>query len=161
MKTDIRLCEFITENPIKHEKDKCIKAQVIVEPEKKDRYKTLKEITCSCYYENINLLNAMSDSWFQKTAKIVYILEKKHTRYAAGKLKMLVKNIPPYTEKVLFSPNDSRLQRLLIDISECPSDFMQNSIFYEKTLFIAEIIDTPANCNYALGQTNWILHTRI
>ncbi len=160
MKTDSRLFDFISRNHSKHEVNKCIKAKVVLEPKQNDRYKTLKEITCSCYYTNVDLLNVLPDSWFQKTAKVVYILEKKHTRYTAGQLKLLNKGGSLYTNKVLFSPNDSRLPRLLIDISECPSDFKENSVFYEKCLFIAEITDMPENTSFALGKFIKNLTTR-
>ena len=40
---------------------------------------------------------------------------------------------------VLFSPNDHRLPRMLIPITDCPKDFRQRPNDYAKTLFIAQV----------------------
>jgi hypothetical protein len=157
LKIDNALGDFIANNHVNHEQRKCIKAQITAETQQNDRSKSLKEITCSCYYTNKSLLDTLADSWFQKTAKIVHVLEKKHTRYTAGQLKLLDKNGGLYKNKACLSPKDSRLPRLLIDLNECPSDFKQNPEFYEKALFIAEIIDMPENTSYAIGIRGFIV----
>ena len=49
--------------------------------------------------------------------KVVGIIEKKNSRYAAGHLKLFTDRSKDW---VLFSPNDSRLPRMKIKLSECP-----------------------------------------
>ena len=58
---------------------------------------------------------------------------------------------------MLFSPVDSRLPRIQIPLRECPLDFYLNSQQYQKTLFLAQIIDMPQNTNYAIGTLKCII----
>ena len=95
-----------------------------------------------------DLLERLSDDWFQRTATVVGIVEKKNNRWAAGHLKLFPdKN----KEWVLFSPNDSRMPRIKIKLAHCPPDFYTNSQFYATTLFIAQILEIPINSRYAIG----------
>ena len=80
--------------------------------------------------------------------KVVYIFEKKNTRSAAGHLKLFSDQ---NHEWVLFQPVDSRVPRIQIPLNECPPDFYLNSQQYQRTLFLAQIIDMPQNTNYAIG----------
>jgi hypothetical protein len=64
-----------------------------------------------------DLLIRLDNSWFQRTAFVVSILEKKNSRWAAGHLKLFPdKN----KEWALFSPNDSRLPRIKVKVEQCP-----------------------------------------
>uniref|UniRef100_A0A1A7XSY2 DIS3-like exonuclease 2 n=2 Tax=Iconisemion striatum TaxID=60296 RepID=A0A1A7XSY2_9TELE len=82
----------------------------------------------------------------QKTAKVVFIIEKKHSRAATGFLKFL-----PDKRFALFSPVDHRLPRINIPLTDCPADFSLRPSNYAKTLFICRITDWPADSNFAEG----------
>ena len=63
------------------------------------------------------------DQWqefIQKTARVVAILEAKHSRCSAGYLKLFQDKNPNFA---LFSPIDSRFPRLKIAKVNCPKDF--------------------------------------
>ncbi|XP_040609052.1 DIS3-like exonuclease 2 isoform X1 [Mesocricetus auratus] len=89
----------------------------------------------------------------QKSAKVVYILEKKHSRAATGILKLLAdKNSDLIKKYALFSPSDHRVPRIYVPLKDCPQDFMTRPKDYTNTLFICRIIDWKEDCNFALGQ---------
>ena len=113
-----------------------------------DKRSSLAEVICNCWCANADLLSRLDDKWFQKTAYVVSVLEKKNTRMAAGHLKLFPDRNPNFA---LFSPNDSRIPRMQISINECPPDFYVNSSHYEKSIFIAQIVDIPTNSRYAIG----------
>ncbi|KAK3795592.1 hypothetical protein RRG08_010546 [Elysia crispata] len=72
----------------------------------------------------------------QRTGKVVYIYERKHSRAASGRLKLM----PDKNKNVaLFCPSDSRVPRIHIPMSECPKDFYQRPGDYASTLYIARI----------------------
>lgn len=87
-----------------------------------------------------------SDDELQKTAKVVYIVEKKHSRAASGFLKFL-----PDKPFAMFSPTDHRVPRINIPLSDCPHDFSIHPDNYSNTLFICRIVDWPADNNFAQG----------
>ncbi len=64
-----------------------------------------------------DLLDRLDNNWFQRTAFVVSILEKKNSRWAAGHLKLFPDQ---NKEWALFSPNDSRLPRIKIKVEQCP-----------------------------------------
>ncbi|RUS81839.1 hypothetical protein EGW08_010400, partial [Elysia chlorotica] len=72
----------------------------------------------------------------QQTGKVVYIYERKHSRAASGRLKLM-----PDKNKSMafFSPTDSRMPRMHIPMAECPKDFYQRPGDYASTLYIARI----------------------
>nr|XP_004662302.1 DIS3-like exonuclease 2 [Jaculus jaculus]XP_045003790.1 DIS3-like exonuclease 2 [Jaculus jaculus] len=96
---------------------------------------------------------ALSEKSLQKSAKVVYILEKKHSRAAAGILKLLAdKNSELFRKYALFSPSDHRVPRIYVPLKDCPQDFMTRPKDYASTLFICRIIDWKEDSNFALGQ---------
>ena len=112
-----------------------------------DEIETLIDLAPLCFSKP-DLLAKLDDKWFQRTGIVVGLLDKKNTRYAAGHLKLFAdKN----TNWALFSPNDSRVPRMRIKMSECPRDFLTNSQFYANTLFIARIVEMPIDSNYVIG----------
>ncbi|XP_060049774.1 DIS3-like exonuclease 2 isoform X2 [Erinaceus europaeus] len=89
----------------------------------------------------------------QKSAKVVYILEKKHSRAATGLLKLLAdKNSELFRKYALFSPSDHRVPRIYVPLKDCPQDFVTRPKDYANTLFICRIVDWKEDCNFALGQ---------
>ncbi|GAB1285189.1 DIS3-like exonuclease 2 [Apodemus speciosus] len=96
---------------------------------------------------------ALSEKPLQKSAKVVYILEKKHSRAATGILKLLAdKNSDLFKKYALFSPSDHRVPRIYVPLKDCPQDFMTRPKDYANTLFICRILDWKEDCNFALGQ---------
>lgn len=87
-----------------------------------------------------------SDDELQKTAKVVYIIEKKHSRAATGFLKFL-----PDKKFAMFSPTDHRVPRINVPLSDCPQDFSIRPENYTNTLFICRIVEWPSDNNFAQG----------
>ncbi|XP_042535096.1 DIS3-like exonuclease 2 [Dipodomys spectabilis] len=106
--------------------------------------------------ENISMsqdVRASSEKLLQKSAKVVYILEKKHSRAATGVLKLLAdKNSELFRKYALFSPSDHRVPRIYVPLKDCPQDFVTRPKDYANTLFICRIIDWKEDSNFALGQ---------
>ncbi|KAL6104148.1 dis3l2 [Pungitius sinensis] len=83
----------------------------------------------------------------QKTAKVVYIIEKKHSRAVTGFLKFL-----PDKPFAMFSPVDHRVPRINVLLADCPEDFSSRPGDYTNTLFICRITNWAADSNFAEGQ---------
>ncbi|KAF7652878.1 hypothetical protein LDENG_00091060 [Lucifuga dentata] len=83
----------------------------------------------------------------QKTAKVVYIVERKHSRAVTGFLKFL-----PDKPFAMFSPVDHRVPRINVPLADCPADFSFRPGDYSNTLFICRITDWPADSNFAGGR---------
>lgn len=89
----------------------------------------------------------------QRSAKVVYITEKKHSRAATGFLKLLAdKNSDLFRKYALFSPVDHRVPRIYVPLKDCPQDFVSRPKDYANTLFICRIVDWKEDSNFALGQ---------
>ena len=73
----------------------------------------------------------------QKTARVVFILEAKHSRCSAGYLKLFQDRNPNFA---LFSPIDSRFPRLKIAKVNCPKDFFNRPQDFQEFLYIGKII---------------------
>ncbi|XP_032133798.1 DIS3-like exonuclease 2 isoform X1 [Sapajus apella] len=96
---------------------------------------------------------ALPEKSLQRSAKVVYILEKKHSRAATGFLKLLAdKNSELFRKYALFSPSDHRVPRIYVPLKDCPHDFVARPKDYANTLFICRIVDWKEDCNFALGQ---------
>jgi hypothetical protein len=68
------------------------------------------------------ILSHFKDEWLQRTGKVVAILEKKNNRMAAGHLKLFAdKN----KEHALFCPNDYRMPRIKIKMTDCPPGYLE------------------------------------
>jgi len=83
----------------------------------------------------------------QKTGKVVAIREWKHSRVAAGTIKMMSDKNPRF---FLFSPTDSRVPRMKIQMSEAPPNFQTRPEDYLGTMFVARITKWDM-VNSALG----------
>nr|XP_004610927.1 unnamed protein product [Sorex araneus] len=89
----------------------------------------------------------------QRSAKVVYIVEKKHSRAATGFLKLLAdKNSDLFRKYALFSPVDHRVPRVYVPLKDCPQDLVSRPKDYANTLFICRIVDWKEDSNFALGQ---------
>ncbi|XP_030616283.1 DIS3-like exonuclease 2 isoform X2 [Delphinapterus leucas] len=96
---------------------------------------------------------ALPEKSLQRSAKVVYILEKKHSRAATGFLKLLAdKNSELFRKYALFSPSDHRVPRIYVPLKDCPQDFVTRPKDYANTLFICRIVDWKEDSNFALGQ---------
>ena len=49
--------------------------------------------------------------------QVVYIVERKHSRAVAGNIRPMSDNSQ---ENVLFAPNDHRVSRIIVPVSDCP-----------------------------------------
>ncbi|XP_038606279.1 DIS3-like exonuclease 2 isoform X2 [Tachyglossus aculeatus] len=89
----------------------------------------------------------------QRSAKVVYILEKKHSRTATGFIKLLADKCSDQFRKwALFSPSDHRVPRVYVPLADCPADFATRSKDYANTLFVCRIMDWKEDCNFATGR---------
>lgn len=96
---------------------------------------------------------ALPEKSLQRSAKVVYIVEKKHSRAAMGFLKLLAdKNSELFRKYALFSPSDHRVPRIYVPLKDCPQDFVTRPKDYASTLFICRIVDWREDSSFALGQ---------
>ncbi|XP_075058458.1 DIS3-like exonuclease 2 [Mixophyes fleayi] len=94
-----------------------------------------------------------SDDGLQKTAKVVYILEKKHSRAATGFIKPMADKSGDLAKKyAFFSPVDHRLPRIHIPLVDCPADFLTRPQDFSSTLFICRITAWREDSNFAEGK---------
>ncbi|CAL1301213.1 unnamed protein product [Larinioides sclopetarius] len=87
--------------------------------------------------------------FIQKTGIVVHVLERKHSRIAAGHLKLCPDKNRNWA---LFSPNDSRVPRIMVPMSDCPPNFYNRSGDYSNVLFLAEIADWSETSTFARGK---------
>ena len=83
-------------------------------------------------------VNEVPEQYLQRTAKVVYILEKKHSRIACGYLRPMT---DPNDPDGLFSPTDSRLPRFRIAHEDCPPGFFDRPQDFARTLMIARLTE--------------------
>uniref|UniRef100_U3IZN0 DIS3 like 3'-5' exoribonuclease 2 n=1 Tax=Anas platyrhynchos platyrhynchos TaxID=8840 RepID=U3IZN0_ANAPP len=101
----------------------------------------------------VNDPRLLPDKFLQRTAKVVYILEKKHSRAATGFIKLLAdKNSELFRKCAMFSPVDHRVPRAYVSLADCPSDFVARPEDYSNMLFICRIVDWKEDSNFATGQ---------
>ncbi|XP_069583119.1 DIS3-like exonuclease 2 isoform X1 [Ranitomeya imitator] len=95
----------------------------------------------------------MMEDGLQKTAKVVFILEKKHSRAATGFIKPMTDKSGEFAKRhALFSPVDHRVPRIYVPHADCPADFLVRPQDFASTLFICRIIDWRADSNFAEGK---------
>ncbi|KAJ8356814.1 hypothetical protein SKAU_G00196080 [Synaphobranchus kaupii] len=90
---------------------------------------------------------AVSDKCLQRTAKVVYIVELKHSRAAMGFLKFL-----PDKNFAMFSPVDHRVPRVNVPLADCPDYFTSRPGDYVNTLFVCRITHWHDNSTFAEGR---------
>ncbi|XP_066537075.1 DIS3-like exonuclease 2 [Hoplias malabaricus] len=88
-----------------------------------------------------------SEKTVQKTGKVVYIVEEKHSRAASGFIKFL-----PDKTFAMFAPVDHRVPRVNVPLIDCPADFPSRPGDYTNTLFICGITHWPADSTFAEGR---------
>jgi len=86
-------------------------------------------------------------SMVQKTGRVVAVREWKHSRVAAGTIKHMGDKNPRF---FLFSPTDSRVPRMKIQMSEAPPNFQSRPEDFTGMMFVARIIKWDM-VNSALG----------
>ena len=86
----------------------------------------------------------------QKTGKVVHIVQKNHPRIAGGRLN------PPDPNSdgtwIKFSPQDSKVPRIMLPLNEIPQEFFYCPQHFEKTLFMVKITDWPGNSSLPFGR---------
>ncbi|XP_039265619.2 DIS3-like exonuclease 2 [Styela clava] len=81
-----------------------------------------------------------------KTGDVVGILEKRHGRVCVGFLKDI------RNDKVLFTPVDHCVPRILIPIDQCPPEFLKRGGDFADKLFMASIVKWDDNDMFAQGE---------
>ncbi|XP_054623286.1 DIS3-like exonuclease 2 [Dunckerocampus dactyliophorus] len=104
------------------------------------------ELACKGPLRN-TLTPQSNGEMLQMTAKVVYIVEKKHSRAVTGALKFL-----PDKPFAMFSPVDHRVPRINVPLTDCPEDFSSRPGDYANTLFICRITNWPSDNNFAEGR---------
>ncbi|XP_060623306.2 DIS3-like exonuclease 2 isoform X2 [Anolis sagrei] len=111
------------------------------------------EACSTCPGKQDDASKANDPDQIQKTAKVVYILEKKHSRVATGFIRLLTdRNSERFKKCAMFSPVDHRVPRAYVALADCPPDFPTRPEDYVNTLFICRIVDWREDSNFALGQ---------
>ncbi|KFV12958.1 DIS3-like exonuclease 2, partial [Pterocles gutturalis] len=101
----------------------------------------------------VNDPRLLPDTFLQRTAKVVYILEKKHSRAATGFIKLLAdKSSELFRRCAMFSPVDHRVPRAYVSLADCPPDFVTRPEDYSNMLFVCRIVDWKEDSNFATGQ---------
>ncbi|XP_037764043.1 DIS3-like exonuclease 2 isoform X4 [Chelonia mydas] len=101
----------------------------------------------------VNNPRLLPEKFLQRTAKVVCILEKKHSRAATGFIKLLAdKSSELFKKCAMFSPVDHRVPRAYVSLADCPPDFVSRPEDYSSTLFICRIVDWREDSNFAIGQ---------
>ncbi|KAG5286010.1 hypothetical protein AALO_G00009990 [Alosa alosa] len=90
---------------------------------------------------------ASTERVLQRTGKVVYIVEQKHSRAASGFIKFL-----PDKNFAMFAPVDHRVPRVNVPLADCPADFVSRPGDYANTLFVCRITHWPADNNFAEGR---------
>ncbi|XP_076370969.1 dis3 like 3'-5' exoribonuclease 2 [Tachypleus tridentatus] len=102
--------------------------------------------------ENLTVYDIMKipgwEKFVQKTGKVVYIVEKKHSRAAAGYIKLQQDKNPNWA---LFCPTDSKIPRIVVPMNECPQGFFERPADFAKTLFIARITHWDKSATFPKG----------
>lgn len=97
-------------------------------------------------------ISEVPEKYLQRTAKVVYIIEKKHSRVACGYLRPMT---DPNDKDGLFSPADNRLPRLRIPHDACPPGFFERPQDFQTTLLIARLTEwsqeAPRDSYFAQG----------
>ncbi|XP_062850645.1 DIS3-like exonuclease 2 isoform X2 [Trichomycterus rosablanca] len=88
-----------------------------------------------------------SDRNVQRTGKVVYIVEEKHSRAASGFIKLI-----PDKPFAMFSPSDHRVPRVNVPLTDCPPDFPSRPTDYAQTIFICRITHWPSDNTFAEGR---------
>ncbi|XP_034411235.1 DIS3-like exonuclease 2 isoform X2 [Cyclopterus lumpus] len=132
--------------------DRMPRPRGVVEDQSSDQdelLRKLQNITCTDKGEHLEDPSPPRPNGeiLQKTAKVVYIVEKKHSRAVTGFLKFL-----PDKPFAMFSPVDHRVPRINILLADCPQDFISRPVDFAVTLFICRITNWAADSNFAEGQ---------
>ncbi|CAH1775460.1 unnamed protein product [Owenia fusiformis] len=94
------------------------------------------------------VLMDVPDSCLQPTARVVFILERWHSRASTGNIKPMQDKNPNFA---LFVPIDHRVPRIMIPMADCPHKFLERPEDHCNTLFIARITDWDETSNYPRG----------
>ncbi|MBN3295589.1 DI3L2 exonuclease, partial [Amia calva] len=89
----------------------------------------------------------LADKFLQRTGKVVYIVEKKHSRAVTGFIKHL-----PEKDFAMFSPVDHRVPRVNVPLADCPQDFTTRPADFANILFICRITNWHDDSNFAEGR---------
>jgi DIS3-like exonuclease 2 len=89
--------------------------------------------------------NPMKNNVVQKTGSVVRIIKRNHPGVAGGYLKKFSET------HALFSPIDSKVPRMLIDLRQCPPDFTSQPDRYKDVLFVAQMEHWNAKSKMAFG----------
>uniref|UniRef100_A0A452HAE3 DIS3-like exonuclease 2 n=1 Tax=Gopherus agassizii TaxID=38772 RepID=A0A452HAE3_9SAUR len=101
----------------------------------------------------VNNPRLLQEKFLQRTAKVVCILEKKHSRATTGFIKLLAdKSSELFKKCAMFSPMDHRVPRAYVSLADCPPDFVSRPEDYSSTLFICRIVDWREDSNFAIGK---------
>ena len=86
-----------------------------------------------------------------KTAKVVFIIEKKHPRVASGHLNPFRNNAFGFA---LLSPIDNRLPRLMIPLTDCPQDFKITTKRFFKNIICRSYIKLEFKYGICVWEVN-------
>uniref|UniRef100_A0A0N4V7R2 RNB domain-containing protein n=1 Tax=Enterobius vermicularis TaxID=51028 RepID=A0A0N4V7R2_ENTVE len=93
----------------------------------------------------------MPNICLQRTAEVVCIIEHKNSRAAVGMLKVMADGNRKWA---LFSPNDSRMPRMMIPAEETPAGFFDRPHDFTKFIYVARMVHSPPTAQFARGRSS-------
>ncbi|VDN51574.1 unnamed protein product [Dracunculus medinensis] len=109
----------------------------------------------NCRFNRRLLMNMSSEDWgmpdlcLQKTAEVVFIVEKRNCRAAVGILKNFVDKNRNFA---LFLPIDSRIPRMVIPVEEIPNNLFDQSQLSSRFIYLANIAEWNIRDRNARGK---------
>ncbi|XP_052820767.1 DIS3-like exonuclease 2 [Mya arenaria] len=85
----------------------------------------------------------------QRTGKVVAIIEEKHSRACTGQIRPM---LDKYCGYAMFAPNDHRMPRMMIPITDCPKDFLERPEDHSRTLYVGRVTDWRVDSMMADGR---------
>jgi hypothetical protein len=105
-------------------------------------------------YSNPDLLDKLNDDWFERTAFVVGIIQKKNNRLAVGHLAEPKERSQNY---IMFMPNDLCIPKIKIKLEDVNKEvlkieeFFNNPKTFLNNIFVVEITNQPLNTYNVFG----------
>lgn len=123
------------------------------EEKKENTPRELKNLAPS-NFSNPELLDKLNDDWFERTASVVGIIEKKNNRLAVGHLTESKERSQNY---IIFMPNDLCIPKIRIKLEDVNEEvlkieeFFNNPKAFLNNIFVVKITHQPLNTYDVFG----------
>jgi DIS3-like exonuclease 2 len=122
---------------------------LLVEGATQGNVRQIGQFQTSCNPEpQVVLAHPHYKRFVQRTGRVIYICEKRHSRFGAGFLTIFPDKNPRFAK---FSPTDPCVPRMKIPRDQCPQDFFMRPQDFKTRMFACQIIKWD-QVNMAMGQ---------